>query len=114
MITILEMDLDRVTVYFINDKLKPRFAWFQLKCPMPIALRVPSPEYISRFALRLGFVGIVDWNMWKSIARSSWPLLSVRRSQHRPWQVVYRLKTGIKWWSSSQWWPLSTKNPAQV
>jgi len=62
---------DTIVIY---DKLKPRSARFQLECPMPIALRAPSREYISRFALRLGFVGIVDWNMWKSVARSSWPL----------------------------------------
>jgi len=43
-------------------KLKPRFARFQLECPMTIALRAPSCEYISRFALRLGFVLAVDWN----------------------------------------------------
>ena len=42
-------------IAFIVHKLKPRFARFQLECPMPIALRAPSREYISRFALRLGF-----------------------------------------------------------
>jgi len=52
------------------NKLKPRFARFQLESPMPIALRAPSREYISRFALRLGFVCVVDWNMWKSVVRS--------------------------------------------
>jgi len=38
----------------IGDKLKPRYARFQLECPIPIALRAPSRECISRFALRLG------------------------------------------------------------
>jgi len=50
----------------IYYKLKPRFARFQLECPMPIALRAPSRECISRFTLRLGFVDVyrvVDWNM---------------------------------------------------
>jgi len=46
-----------------SNKLKPRFARFQLECPMPIALHAPSREYISRFALRLGFVLVVDWNV---------------------------------------------------
>ena len=43
-----------------DHKLKPRFARFQLECPMPIALRAPSREYMSCFALRLGFL-VVDW-----------------------------------------------------
>ena len=30
--------------------------WFQLECPMLIALRAPSREYILRCALCLGFV----------------------------------------------------------
>ena len=40
----------------LADKLKPHFARFQLDCPVLIALRAPSREYISRCALRLGFV----------------------------------------------------------
>jgi len=31
-----------ISDFFIMDKLKPRFARFQLECPMPIALRTPS------------------------------------------------------------------------
>ena len=57
----------------IIDNLKLRYARFQLECPMPIALRAPSREYISRLALHLEFVPsrVLEWNMWKSIARSS-------------------------------------------
>jgi len=60
---------------FILYKLKPRFARFQLECPMPIALRAPSRECISRFALRLGFARVVDWNVscQHSVVRKPWP-----------------------------------------
>jgi len=43
-------------VVIILNKLKTRFARFQLECPVLIAPRTPSREYISRCALHLGFV----------------------------------------------------------
>jgi len=112
-----------VRVYYIQA----RYARFQLKCPMPIALCAPSCECISRFALCLGFVCVVDWNMWKSVARSSWLLQRGPASgaYHAAWPAdcpksgpVYasclRSKTRIKCWFSSQRWPLLTKDPVVV
>jgi len=91
---------------------------------MPHAYR--AARSISCFALCLGFVRVLDWNMWKSVTKlrcafGRW----AAKPKHRPtaalhgWpskvrQVVYRSKTRMKWWFSSQRWPLSKWNPAKV
>ena len=73
---------------FMSNKPKRCSAPFRLECPMPIALCAPSSEYISCFALHLSFVRLMDWNMWKSVARSSWPMRgrasTVRCASDRP------------------------------
>jgi len=59
-------------------KLKPRFARFQLECPMPIALRAPSREYMSRFVLHLGFLLVLNW------IDKDWLAVLLHTSAHRP------------------------------
>jgi len=73
----------------------------------------------------LGFVHVVDWNMWKSVALQllaavwpSWHCCTADRPTVQSLDLFtascLRSKTRLKWWFSSQRRPLSTKDPAHV
>ena len=66
------MDHSRWRKLIKNDKLKSRYARFQLECPMPIALRTPS-----RICPRSGleYVKVRSLHLLAAAARPS---------QHRP------------------------------